>query len=55
MLRVERDVVQTTFLPVITNSDVITLCVGPWSPVDNGLDTQGAVFADAEVIHVHLD
>ena len=28
MLRVECDVVQTTFLPVITNSDVITLYAG---------------------------
>ena len=53
MLRVECDVVQTTFLPVITNSDVITSYAGG-SPVHDGLDTQGAVFAEAEVIDVHL-
>ena len=27
---------------------------GGWSPVNDGLDAQGAVFADAEVIDVHL-
>ena len=54
MLFVERDVIQTTFLPVFTVFVYILKIFIPCSPVDYGLDTQGTVFVDAEVIDMHL-
>ena len=55
LLNIECEVSQAAFLPENKRCHPNnSLKAGATQPVDNGLDTEGVVLADAEVIHVDL-